>query len=74
MRIHFQIQFVRKLLKIFGPDMANFLKNIWRIIVGIGFIQKFSTGNSQIRKNFKNRLKVKVKMGAILASFFEPIF
>ena len=26
---------------------------------------------SQIRKNFQNRLKVKVKMGAILASFLN---
>ena len=26
------------------------------------------------RKNFENRLKVKVKMGAISASIFEPIF
>ena len=37
----FQIQFERKLLKIFGPDMAHFLKNIWRIIVGRGFIQNW---------------------------------
>ena len=44
-------------MKIFGPDMAHFPKNIWRTIVDIGFIQKFLTGNSQIRKNIDNGLK-----------------
>ena len=50
MHNHFQIQFERKLLKIFGPDMAHFLQNIWRIIVGIGFIQKFSPVTHKFEK------------------------
>ena len=74
MHIHFQIQFERKLLKIFGPDMAHFLKNIGQIIMGIGFKQKnfkrYVTNSKKLRKQVESESKIGSHF-SLFSKFFQ---